>query len=299
MRPLILIDGSNFTFWRYNATKAWWSHSKQGPVEECRIDHPLFCEKYTKHFQDTVAKIHKKFKTTDLIWCQDTPRKKLWRMDIDLEYKGTRDDQRCPEIGPVFEYTYGTLLSKNNSLTISSESAEADDCVGTICHYIRDTQPTRKVIIISNDTDFLQLVDEHIKLFKPSKLTEVPLKCESGQKYLQLKVILGDKSDNIPKIFAGCGPKKAEELVTDPDAFDRHIRNHPERWQRYQHNLNLICFHQIPTEIKEDIIRKYKTLYDQKASSTKIQLKKTPIRQPKIRLKKTPRKPTLSLSLKT
>jgi 5'-3' exonuclease len=304
--PLILIDGSNFTFWRYNATRAWWSHSKQGEPEDCHVEHDLFREKYTMHFWDTVAKIEKKFKTKDILWCQDTPRRKLWRMDVDTNYKGTRDDQKCPEIGPIFEYTYGTLLEERGCLSISAENAEADDCVGVICHYIRESQPDREVVIISNDTDFLQLVDDQVKLVKPAKLQPVPLKCDSGEKYLKIKVLTGDTSDNIPKVFKGCGPKKAEELISDSRAFELQIKSHPDRWARYQHNLNLISFKEIPEEIKDDILAKYQVLCQQ-AKPTKFQLKESKPKtkpKPKIMLKnKKPKietkKPTLSLSNKS
>jgi|GEM_PF-1976407 len=302
--PLILIDGSNFTFWRYNATKAWWSHAKQGEPEDCSVENSLFRNKYTKHFWDTITKIEKKFKTDNLIWCQDTPRRKLWRMDIDTDYKGTRDDQKCPEIGPIFEYTYGTLLEEKKCLAISAENAEADDCVGVICNYVRENQPDREIVIISNDTDFLQLVDNKVQLVKPAKLKPVPLKSESGEKYLKTKILTGDTSDNIPKVFKGCGPKKAEELINDPRAFELQVKSQPDRWARYQHNLNLISFQQIPEEIQKDILTKYEKLITSSPPPEKIQLKKNkPNSKPKIMSKrKKPKilkkKPTLSLSIK-
>ena len=293
MSDLILIDSSNFIFWRYTATKAWWSHSKQGEPEDCHIDNELFVEKYTKHFNDTLTKIKKKFKKfkhSQIIWCCDTPRQDLWRTELDQDYKGTRDNSKCPEIGAFFQFTYSTLINKYQ--LISCDMAEADDCVGVICHHLHNTNPDLKITIISNDTDFLQLVNSNIQLIKPSKLVEVPLKCESGEEYLQMKVILGDKSDNIPKLFKGCGPKKAKELITDSRAFELEIRNIPERWQQYQYNLSLISFQHIPQKLKDNIIRKFNNLEASRRLKNVCDSDEEPEPQPKV-------KPIKKIELKT
>jgi len=93
---------------------------------------------------------------------------------------------------------------------VAIDRAEADDTIGylaTIFHYKND------VIIMSSDQDFLQLVNNKITVYSPTKkkiYTPEKIKEEYGvtpQNYLQMKILLGDSSDNVPGV-PKLGPKK-------------------------------------------------------------------------------------------
>lgn len=44
------------------------------------------------------------------------------------------------------------------------------------------------------------------------ELGDVPV---TAKEFLLGKILMGDKSDNIPQVFKKCGPKKALKLVRD------------------------------------------------------------------------------------
>jgi DNA polymerase-1 len=66
---------------------------------------------------------------------------------------------------------------------------------------------------MSSDQDFLQLVNDKITVYSPTKkkiYTSNKIKEEYGlppQNYLQMKILLGDSSDNVPGV-PKLGPKK-------------------------------------------------------------------------------------------
>jgi DNA polymerase-1 len=90
------------------------------------------------------------------------------------------------------------------------DRVEADD---TIAHLSNELQKTSDVVIMSSDQDFLQLVNDKVTVYSPTKkkfYNTNKIKEEYGlppQNYLQMKILLGDSSDNIPGV-PKLGPKK-------------------------------------------------------------------------------------------
>jgi len=90
------------------------------------------------------------------------------------------------------------------------DRAEADD---TMAYLATKFAPTHDVVIMSSDQDFLQLVSPKITVYSPTKkkfYDSHKIKEEYGvppQNYLQVKILLGDSSDNIPGV-PKLGPKK-------------------------------------------------------------------------------------------
>ena len=90
------------------------------------------------------------------------------------------------------------------------DRVEADDTIAYLAHKF---QKENDVVIMSSDQDFLQLVNEKITVYSPTKkkfydpnkvLEEYGL---PPQNYLQMKILLGDSSDNVPGV-PKLGPKK-------------------------------------------------------------------------------------------
>lgn len=95
--------------------------------------------------------------------------------------------------------------------TISIDQIEADDVIAYLSSYFKS-----KVIILSNDRDFLQLVSDRVNVYLPTKkkmytpdvlLEETGIWCEN---FIIYKSLLGDKSDNI-KGMIGIGKKTIEK----------------------------------------------------------------------------------------
>ena len=90
------------------------------------------------------------------------------------------------------------------------DRVEADD---TMAYLATKFQHDNEVVIMSSDQDFLQLVNDKITIYSPTKkkfYTPERVKEEYGvtaQNYLQMKILLGDNSDNVPGV-PKLGPKK-------------------------------------------------------------------------------------------
>jgi DNA polymerase-1 len=93
---------------------------------------------------------------------------------------------------------------------VAIDRVEADDTIG---HLATKFQENNDVVIMSSDQDFLQLVNDKITIYSPTKkkfydsakiLEEYKV---TPQNYLQMKILLGDSSDNVPGV-PKLGPKK-------------------------------------------------------------------------------------------
>jgi DNA polymerase-1 len=93
---------------------------------------------------------------------------------------------------------------------VAIDRAEADDTIGYLATRFQDKND---VVIMSSDQDFLQLVNHKITVYSPTKkkmYTSEKIREEYGvtpQNYLQMKILLGDSSDNVPGV-PKLGPKK-------------------------------------------------------------------------------------------
>ena len=111
---------------------------------------------------------------------------------------------------------------------------EADDLIGTIAKNINKKNPKIEVIIITGDTDTLQLVNEKTKVYSMSRgLTDSVLYDEKkiierygikAEQLIDFKALKGDSSDNIPGV-AGIGEKTAVELLQNFSNLDNIYKN--------------------------------------------------------------------------
>ena len=99
---------------------------------------------------------------------------------------------------------------------ISIDRIEADDTIA----YIANKLVKEEVTIMSSDQDFLQLVDDRITVWSPTKkIFYTPNKVLEdygvpAHNFLMYKVLMGDKSDNIEGV-KGLGPKKLPKILPD------------------------------------------------------------------------------------
>ncbi len=261
LSPLIFIDTSYFIFYRYHATKAWYLHSKKDEdAGDLTIDNLGFVENYNKHFRQWTAKISKKFKVPEsqFFWFKDSPKENVWRTPIFPKYKATRDD-KCPEgIKGFFLHTYQNLIPLERQMLVPC--AEGDDIAAIAAKLENATNPTQPILIITADTDYLQLVNPVTRVVKLPNFDDIPVVVKNGKdkitvtpdEYLMIKVLLGDTCDEIPKVYSGCGPSTAMSISRNPDEFTRLIENHPDRLEKYQLNLTLISFNKIPDNIRDN-----------------------------------------------
>lgn len=99
---------------------------------------------------------------------------------------------------------------------VRNERFECDD---TIYNIIKSGSTACNVTVVSNDTDFTQLLNEfdHVSIYNPmaKEYVKKPDYC-----YVTWKSLRGDGTDNIPGI-PGIGNKIATAIVNDPDKLKK------------------------------------------------------------------------------
>ncbi|HEM4158259.1 DNA polymerase I [Streptococcus suis] len=111
---------------------------------------------------------------------------------------------------------------------------EADDIIGTLDKMAERTEIPFDVIIVSGDKDLIQLTDENTVVeiskkgvaefeeFTPAYLMEKM--GISPTQFIDLKALMGDKSDNIPGVTK-IGEKTGLKLLTEFDSLDGIYEN--------------------------------------------------------------------------
>ena len=139
-----------------------------------------------------------------------TPGKRITRWDAFKDARAEKDAMKI-QFSRLIEYL--DFLPIN---VISIDKIEADDTIAYIAHTLLDEDVT----ILSADQDFLQLVNERITVWSPTKkkfYTPRMVEADYGvpaHNFLMYKVLMGDKSDNIEGV-KGLGPKKLPKIVPD------------------------------------------------------------------------------------
>ena len=144
--------------------------------------------------------------------------KKTFRHDTFAEYKGGR--QKTPgELREQFPLVRDVCQAFGIPV-LELEQYEADDIIGTLSKETAFDQVT----IVTGDKDLLQLIDERVTVYLTKRgITDVEVMDEAAfrERYeglapmqmIDLKGLMGDKSDNIPGI-PGVGEKTALKLLT-------------------------------------------------------------------------------------
>ena len=140
---------------------------------------------------------------------------------------------------------------------------EADDCIAIATKHLINTISDVKITIITADHDYLQLINEQTDIFT---LKFKPLRTEknsSGNAECDLfcKIILGDKSDNIPRVFNKCGKKTALKLWNDKNSLREKLEKE-DVMERFERNKKLIDFKEIPENLSNEFINKWSMLIE-------------------------------------
>lgn len=142
------------------------------------------------------------------------------RKDILKEYKANRIDYS--EV-PEDENPFTQLPIIYEALDyMGIKHAETTDCEtdDVIAAYALEYGKENEVFISSFDSDYFQLITDKVKIIRYRGQSSVVcdgeyIRCKYGVepcRYLDLKCLVGDTSDNIPGI-RGIGPKTAAKLI--------------------------------------------------------------------------------------
>ena len=94
--------------------------------------------------------------------------------------------------------------------------------------------------MISNDTDFIQILNEfdNVSIYNPMKKSYVE---KPSYDYVTWKALRGDSSDNIPGI-PGIGDKTAIKCIENKDIFNKKVNTCKENIDVFNRNIKLIKF---------------------------------------------------------
>ncbi len=203
---IILIDGNSLIYRTFYAIREM-NNSKGLPTNAIY------------GFVNILVKIQEEFKPDYLAVAFDL-KGPTFRHLAYKDYKGGR--QKMPE-GLAEQFPIlKDLLEKMNITILEKEGYEADDIIGSFAK-ISATKGI-KVDIITGDRDAFQLVDENINVLYTKKgisdlevVDKKWIKETYGLKakeLIELKALMGDKSDNIPGIV-GIGEKTGIKLIKE------------------------------------------------------------------------------------
>lgn len=122
------------------------------------------------------------------------------------------------------------------------DKVEADDVIGYLAK-----QFTEEVYIVSTDSDYLQLVTPRVTLYSPVKkkfYTPSTIKSEYGvssENFLNYKILLGDKSDNVPGV-QGMGAKKILKLLPELAESKRYSLQDVLKLCEERHPINKLYY---------------------------------------------------------
>lgn len=256
-KNVLMIDLSYYVFYRYYSTYNWLKKYQKLDVSRDEIlKEPLFIEKYSKIFERTLCDIVKQYDITwtNVFLVKDCMRENIWRYDHYKNYKASRDDRLDTFNKDIFWITYNELIPKlkikYNLQVISHDRLEADDVIAIMKVELRNLYPDIDITIITNDNDYIQLVDSKTIIRNLQGKEIIQRVAMSPQLYLKTKIIMGDKSDNIPCIMKKVGPKTAEKLAVDDENFSKFCQKNPDARVQYEANKLLIDLSCIPDHFR-------------------------------------------------
>jgi len=265
---VILIDGGYFMFYRYFATLRWYNFKYENNVDiENLHNNTEFIEALENHAIKDIEKLKKIWNTKNIIMCMDAPRYTVWRMDPKrLNFQSYKDGRNNDSVNKiVLKHLLPFLKEYQVIKFIGEDCLEADDVIYLFSQKLLKTEDfNEKIIIITNDNDYLQLKCERIELFNLQGTIGKDISTRSkGRPELDLmiKILKGDDSDNIKPICPKLGPKTALRVALMPE-IERNAwikSKGEEALKNYEFNKKLIDFTEIPKDLC-DLFNKKLTL---------------------------------------
>lgn len=269
----ILIDGSYFIYCSYFNSN--YIYRKRYPKFKMTNNYDWTKnEKFVNIFILTIKKNFKKFKKKfkvsykNMFFVRDCLRETIWRLDFYDKYKADRKSfvkhQNCKlDLGNLFVHAYKKILPKLMEMfgfnILKVDNAEADDVISLLAKLM--TNDKKDVKIISNDSDFHQLLCVKVKMHEISLneivINEIPnfniLNDENYMKSLLLfKILKGDRSDNVKGLKINKKSFNIENII--------NLMNKKNNINLFIRNRKLIDSNYIPFKIKEKVLSLYKNL---------------------------------------
>lgn len=218
MNNLYLIDGMSLVFRAYHAMFRAGLSSPEGLPTGAIFG-----------FTNIITKLLESEKPENIVVVFDTSAP-TFRDEIYSEYKANRAEfpaDLAPQLIKIKE-----LLKHLNIPQYELDGYEADDIIGTLAKTA--SNQNIKTFCLTSDKDFMQLVDDKIKLLRPtSKSEELQLidYKEVEEKFgvtpeqvIDVQALIGDSVDNIPGV-KGIGEKTAIPFIQEYGSLEGVYNN--------------------------------------------------------------------------
>jgi 5'-3' exonuclease len=254
---ILIIDTSYVIFYRFHALESWF---RRAYPDDKTTNYDIINEKFDKLFTKCINELIKKYKSTveNVIFCKDASRKDLWRTKLYPEYKGTRRSNM--DIDPSFIQTYTTIIPRfieKGSKLVVEKNAEADDVASVLAKHIKANNVDANITVITNDNDYLQLIQERICICNLQNKDLCARVKENPENELLMKILMGDVSDNIKGIMGKSGKRLANKYIRDKELLKERMKEDEEFKIGYILNETLVDFNKIPDDIQTNIIQMY------------------------------------------
>ncbi|MDA1222734.1 MAG: DNA polymerase I [Planctomycetota bacterium] len=217
-RPrLYLIDGTALAYRSYFA----FATTSRGGLTT-RDGHPTAA---TFGFTITLRSLLEREKPDHIAVAFDGSRDDLERTKLYPEYKSTRE--KAPEEMLAQFDDIRDVVEAHGIKIVESPGHEADDVIGTLA--VRGREAGMDVFIVTGDKDFMQLVDDQVKLWNLRGSTRAPEILDSSsvvekfgvkpEQMIDLLALMGDSSDNVPGV-PQVGQVKASKLLAQFETLD-------------------------------------------------------------------------------
>ncbi len=207
MSKLYLIDGMSVVFRAYHAMLRSQLKAPSG-----ELTFAVFA------FANILTSLLEKEKPERIAVVFDT-REPTFRHIMYPEYKANREEfpeDLVPQLARIKE-----LIGYLKIPQVEMHGFEADDIIGTYSKLASDEG--NEVICLTSDKDFYQLVNDHVKLYKPSRKSNEDFEIVHYEEVLDkfgvkpeqvidVQALIGDSVDNVPGV-KGIGEKTAIPLI--------------------------------------------------------------------------------------
>jgi len=266
-KPIILIDESYYIFNRFYATLCWfkkkYDDSEITDLDNLTINNE-FLVAFFRHFDNDMVKICKNLKTikSNIIFSIDCSRVNIWRNELYDSYKANRP-KKLNFDSNIF-VLFKEYISKNHYQSCEYDKLEADDVTYILQKRILSEIDNVKIIIITNDNDYLQLYNKNTNIIN-MQFNDISLRIKNTPDVeLQFKIIYGDKSDNIPKIDSKITKELAFKLANMKyNELITYLMDN-NYYSKYQLNKKLVDLSEIPNEFIELFNEKYNIIFKNK-----------------------------------
>lgn len=227
------------------------------------VDDKIFMQRYVKRLRENLLEIMHMYSIDweEVVFAIDAPRSDVWRKQLLASYKESRSKEsaRGKDMYGVLKFARQTLIDdlcrQHGSKKCQHERAEADDIIAIMTKSYQTRGEA--VVILTSDKDMIQLRDKNVKIVDVQGSEIAAGDTDQIALALLEHVLVGDKSDDIPSIFRGCGKRTAAKLAADPEALKLKLQQDSAAAIQFDLNSRLIDFKMIPEDIVNEVNQRF------------------------------------------